>query len=496
MNADMPAQPAALCELGALRAILARLERKRVTLMGLGVFGGGEGAARFLADSGAYVTVTDLKPARKLAATINRLGDRNIRYELGRHCERDFVETDLVVASPAVPRTSPFLVRAAQASVPITSPMNIFLALCPAPVVGITGTNGKSTTASMTAAMLERAGHRAWLGGNIGGSLLAKLGQIHPQDTVVLELSSFQLEDAAALPWSPHLAVVTNLSPNHLNRHGTFRAYEAAKKNIAAFQGPEDTLILNACDELLLGWADDGFRAQKLFFDARSNSPSLVEGMSLCGGRMVWRRGTVHEVICARQAIPLPGHHNVENALAAAAAARQMGASAAHIAGALRRFRPLEHRMEFVGEIGGIQVFDDSQSTTPESTIAAIRSMRKPITLIAGGYDKKLPLEPLAVAIAESVEVLVSLGQTGPALAQKTREAGMRAGICPTIQETASLPEALEAALRLSMPGSVLMFSPACASYDMFENCDQRGELFKLLVRSHPCRSAPSTRTA
>ena len=496
MKDNMPARPARLCDLDALRTILSHLERKRVTLMGLGVFGGGEGAAQFLADGGARLTVTDLKPSEKLAATINRLGDRDIRYELGRHCVRDFVETDLVVANPAVPRTSPFLRRAREASVPITSPMNMFLALCPARIVGITGSNGKSTTAAMTGAILRRAGQRVWVGGNIGCSLLTKLARIRPQDTVVLELSSFQLEDAAALPWSPHLAVVTNISPNHLDRHGTFEAYEAAKRNIAAFQGPEDTLILNACDSVLVRWPQEGSKARTLFFDARSNGPSLVQGMSLCAGRILWRRDAVHEVICPREVLSLPGSHNIENSLAAAAAARQMGAGPIHIAEALAQFRALEHRMEFVGEIGGIRIFDDSQSTTPEAAIAAIRSAPRPLTLIAGGSDKKLSLDALAVAIADSVDVLVTLGQTGPVLAQKTREAGMRAGICPAVQETAGLQEAFEAAMRLSMPGSFLVLSPACASYDMFENCDQRGDLFKRLVRSYPSRGTRSTKTA
>jgi len=494
MNEDTQRTRVEFCDMQALRGILSSLPGKRVTLMGLGQFGGGQGAAIFLADRGAMLTVTDLKPAEQLSATLKSLGNRPIRYRLGCHIARDFVDADLVVANPAVPRTSALLRRAVETGVPVTSPMNMFLALCPAPVVGVTGSNGKSTTTAMVGAMLRRAGGKVWVGGNIGGSLLTQLGAMSRDGTVVLELSSFQLEDAAALRWSPHVAVVTNLTPNHLDRHGTFERYVSAKKNICAFQSSQDTLVLNACDPFSMEWAGDGLGGQRLFFNARGSGDELVEGTSLVGDRIIWRRSELREPICSRRIIALPGLHNVENALAAATAARQLGARPAHIREALAGFRALEHRLQFIGQAGGIRIYDDSLSTTPESTIAALRSMSPPLTLIAGGYDKNLSVTPLASVIARTTEVLVTIGQMGPALAQRTREAAVRLGSSPTVREAGSLQEAVGDAMRLSMPGTAVLFSPGCASYDMFDNCEHRAEVFKLLVKDYtgPHKSALS----
>lgn len=490
MESNRAADSAGLCDRDCLLNILGNLKGKRVTLVGLGQFGGGEGAARFLVDRGARLIVTDLKPMEKLSAVVERLGDENITYRLGFHDESDVIQADLVVANPAVPRTSPLLLKAQEQGVPLTSPMNMFLALCPAPVMGVTGSNGKSTTTSMLGAMINRSGVRTWVGGNIGRSLLPEIDRIRPQDRVVLELSSFQLQDAGALEWSPHVSVVTNLTLNHLDRHGTFQDYVEAKKNIGAFQNPDDTLILNASDPRVAAWANHGWAGRTLFFDARSNTGEPVEGMSLRCNKMVWHERDLYEVVCSRHALRLAGLHNVENALAAAAAARCLGVRGSHIMGALQNFHALEHRLQFLGEVDDVSIYDDSLSTTPESTIAALRSMSRPVTLIAGGYDKKLPLEPLAEAIAQTAEVLVTIGQTGPALAAKTRRVGAHAGMAPPVRETHSLEEALEAAIDLSMPGCVMLFSPGFASYDMFDNCVQRGEAFQELVSQYAITQA------
>ncbi len=490
MHQNNSDESAGLCDLDSLRGILDNLKGRRVTLVGLGQFGVGEGAADFLASHEADLTVTDLKPMEELSAVVERLGHDNITYHLGSHSMSDVENADLVVANPAVPRDAPILKSAEQAGVPITSPMNMFLALCPAPIVGVTGSNGKSTTTSMVGAMVKRTGHRTWVGGNIGRSLLPNLDEISADDRVVLELSSFQLQDTAALQWSPHVSVVTNLSLNHLDRHGTFQNYVAAKKNIGAFQSEDDALILNASDPRVAEWANEDWGGETLFFDARSNTGEPVVGMSLRFNKMVWHRSDLFEVVCSRHAIPLAGQHNVENALAAAAAARCIGVRSSHIMAALRNFKALEHRIQFLGEIDGVSLYDDSLSTTPESTIAALRSMRRPVTLIAGGYDKELPLEPMAEAVAEVAEVLVTIGETGPVLARKTREAGARGGMAPPVREAHTLEEALEAAMDLSMPGSVVLFSPGCASYDMFDNCVERGNIFQKLVEQYAADAA------
>lgn len=474
--------PVGLCPLSQLLDIVEELEGKRVTLMGLGLWGGGEGAARMLVDMGVSLTVTDLRPAEKLAPVLPRLRGLPIRYRLGGHVAEDFMGTDLVVANPGVPRTSPFLRRASGAGVPITSPMNLLLALCPAPIAGVTGSNGKSTTSVLLKQMIERSGRRVWLGGNIGGSLLPSLSSIRPTDAVVLELSSFQLEDAAALRWSPHVAVITNITPNHLDRHGTFEAYAAAKQHIVAHQCERDFAVLNAEDAELAGWVRRGLRGRLYYFNAEPHPGHIARGISLMGDRLVCHDEGRIEVLCLRQDVRLPGRHNVENAMAAATAARCLGVESARIRKALSGFNGLEHRLELVGERRGVRYYNDSFSTTPQSSIAALESFHGPLTLIAGGYDKNLGVDEMARAFARRAEVLITVGQTGPALARQTRRESLCVGRPVIIREAGSLAEAVTAADELSMPGSAVILSPGSASYDMFDNCVERGERFKKLV--------------
>jgi UDP-N-acetylmuramoylalanine--D-glutamate ligase len=478
------AGPVAMCPVGELRRLLAGLAGRRVTLMGLGLFGGGRGAARFLAESGARLTVTDLRSAEKLAPSLDALADLSIDYHLGSHREEDFTSASLVVVSPAVPKDNPYLRSARRAGVPIASPMNMFLALCPAPVAAVTGSNGKSTTTALLATMLRARGYRTWLGGNIGISLLSSLPRIGPSDIVVLELSSFQLEDAAVLEWSPHVAIVTNITPNHLDRHGTMEAYADAKRNILRFQGADDFAVLNARNDLLCGWVHEGLRGRPVWVDSRPRGGGLPDGVSLISDRLVWRAGPRHDVLCAREDIPLLGMHNVENVMAAAAGACCLGAGADAVRTALSTFVGLEHRLELVGEFRGMRFYNDSDSTTPDSSVAAVRSFSGPVTLIAGGYDKKLDLSPMAHEAAVGAEALITMGQTGPAIAQRAREESALSGRSLLVREVGTLQEAVDAAAELSMPGTTVLFSPGCASYDMFENCDQRGETFKHLVRT------------
>jgi UDP-N-acetylmuramoylalanine--D-glutamate ligase len=481
-----------LCPLAQLRALARRLSGLRVTVMGLGLFGGGEGAVRFLARRGARLTVTDLKPAERLAPVLERLGRLEARYRLGEHVEADFTRADLVVANPAVPRGSPYLHAARDAGVPVTSPMNLFLALCPARIAAVTGSNGKSTTTALLAAMLGGTGRPVWLGGNIGLSLLPSLEHISPADSVVLELSSFQLQDAAWLRWSPHVAVVTNITPNHLDRHPSFEDYVAAKRGIIAHQGPDDFAVLNARDEVLGRWMAEGTAGRLVTFDSAPPAGPPGDGVSLRQGRLVWCSGGAHEVLCLREDVPLLGMHNVENAMAAAAAARYLGARSEDIRQALATFVGLEHRLELVGVFGGVRYYNDSYSTTPASGVAAVSSFAAPVVVIAGGYDKKLDLTPFARAAAASAQVVITVGQTGGFLARRTRQESLYLGRAVLVREAATLEEAVGLAGRLAMPGTAVVFSPACASYDMFENYEQRGRVFKELVRR---RGAGGTRS-
>jgi len=485
-----------LCSADILRKVLSRLDGKHVTLMGLGLFGGGEGAARFLAEAGARVLITDLRSEEKLRPVMERLRGLSIDYRLGEHVETDFTTPDLVVANPAVPRTSAYLRSAQQAGVPITSPMNIFLMLCPAPVAAVTGSNGKSTTTSLLMRMAGCAGRRTWLGGNIGLSLLPSLSSIRPDHLVVLELSSFQLEDAESIRWSPNVAVITNVTPNHLDRHGTFDSYANAKRVMLKYQRPGDVVVLNAGDETLRRWSQSTPSGRVLYFDSCPEPGRLAPGVSMVGDRFVWSEGRRRELLCSRNELPLLGRHNAENAMAAATAARWLGAGQEDIRAALKRFVGLEHRLELVGGYDGLSFYNDSDSTTPESGIAALESFGGPVTLIAGGSDKKLDLRPLARAAAGSAEVLITMGNTGPRLAQMAREESAYAGRSMVVEEVNSLEEAMVGVRRLAMPGSAVVFSPSCPSYDMFDNFRHRGEVFKALVREHFGGGACKSRSA
>jgi UDP-N-acetylmuramoylalanine--D-glutamate ligase len=489
MARSTDARPARLCPASELRSLLGGIAGKPVTLMGLGVFGGGQGAARFLAEVGARLTATDLRPPHKLAETVAALRGLPIAYRLGQHLEHDFTAAALVVANPAVPRTNAYLRAAADAGVPITSPMNIFLSLCPARILAVTGSNGKSTTTALLALILERAGRRPRTGGNIGVSLLPQLSGMCPDDTVVLELSSFQLSDAAALPWSPHVAIVTNITPNHLDWHADLADYVRAKESIVRFQTADDLAVLNLRDPTLAGWTDRGLPGRIVLFSSAPELGCPGKGMYLIGKRLVWHGARRDEVVCSQADIPLPGAHNVENVLAASAAALSLGAAPEAVRRALHEFVGLEHRLQLIGEFGGVRFYNDSYSTTPESTAAAVASFPAPVVLLAGGYDKKLDLGLIARAAVSSAEVLITLGHTGPEIAHRARQEALCAGRSIVVREAASLADALDQVAELAMPGTVVIFSPGCASYDMFDNYRHRGLEFAANVRARFART-------
>jgi UDP-N-acetylmuramoylalanine--D-glutamate ligase len=471
-----------LCPKQQIQYILDNIADKSVAILGLGLLGGGEGATRFFAERGARVTVTDLKTEAQLARTLDRLADLPLEYHLGGHPEDVLLQMDLIVANPAVPRTSRLLAQCHREGIPVTSPMNVFLSLCAGHIAAVTGSVGKSTTSSMLAAMLKADNRQVYLGGNIGGSLLPYLNEINRGEHVVLELSSVQLEDAAYLPWSPEMAVVTNIMPNHLDRYKTIEAYARAKYNIVKYQKSHDCAVLNYDDSILRRWGLEGEGGKRLFFTNAGHGKGLVDGINLRNGRLLWQKDGKQRVICTSSELELPGEHNAYNAMAATAAACELGVSQPAIQRALANFQTLEHRLEECSTASGRTFYNDSDSTTPASTIAALDALQKPITLIAGGVNKNVDLRPLAEEIAGKVEVLVTLGKAGPEIAQITREAGIERGHTPVIKEANSLEDAVSSAFELSMPGTTVLFSPACSSFDMFDNFAQRGRCFKRLV--------------
>ncbi len=451
---------------------------KRITIMGLGFFGGAIGLARYLVSQGAQVTITDVKPAAELQDSIAALHGIPVRFVLGGHEMGDFTDVDMVFASPAVRQDSAYLIAARTCGVPIDTEMNLFMRLCRGSVIGVTGSNGKTTTTSLIGAILRAANPRTQVGGNIGRSLLPEVGVIEPGDPVVLELSSFQLADLAVVGRSPHIGLFLNLSPNHLDRHVTMEAYLAAKMQIFADQGPDDVAILNADDARLHSLASR-LRSQVRLF---SSVHAVEEGAYVEGDRLVVAHAGMALEVCRLGDIPLLGRHNVANVLAAVAAADAWGVSVATMRAAICAFPGVEHRLERVRALRGVSFYNDSIATTPTGTLAALAAIQEPIWLIAGGYDKGLPFQALGEAIVQRVKGVFLIGTTAPKIAQAVTQAGPPGSDVPAIHVCADLREAVLAAFGSARPGEVVLLSPACASYDQFRNFVERGRLFKQLV--------------
>jgi UDP-N-acetylmuramoylalanine--D-glutamate ligase len=433
----------------------------KITIMGLGRHGGGVAAARFCAQAGAIVTVTDLADEMALAESLAALVDVPIaKFTLGEHRDEDFSSADIVVVNPAVKPEDRHIEIARQAGATITSETELFLNACPATVVGVTGTVGKSTTAAMLAAMLQAAERRAWLGGNIGQSLLPDLPRMRAEDLVVLEMSSFQLHWLSDSARWPREAVVTNCSPNHLDWHGTWEHYVAAKQRLLSHLPTDGFAVLNHHDAEVGCWRS-ACRGQVLYPDLLKTLPPLR----------------------------VPGEHNRINAASAATMAKQLGVDDETIARALADFSGLPHRLEFVAEIAGRRFYNDSKSTTPAATVAAMNTMDRPTWLLLGGADKNTDLAELveiAMQRAKGVAMFGSVaGKLDELFRRHVKQAdNKQAGKAFSCFCSESLAEALRWSWQQSSEGEAILLSPACASTDQFRDFTQRGKEFVRLVRA------------
>lgn len=438
--------------------------------MGLGRFGGGVDAAKFAVACGADVIVTDLAGPDELAASLAQLKDYpNIQYHLGSHIEEDFEKADLVIANPAVPTDNKFLKIAASCGHLVTSQIAIFFELCPATTIGITGSNGKSTTAALTAHILRNANKgnygKVWLSGNIGNEpLLMLLDEIEPQGLVVLELSSFQIEQLAAENKAPQVVLLTNLSPNHLDRYGTFEKYCAAKELLFANQRTQRSepavSIFNREDKIAVE-----------LYKKYQNIPQ----------RRCLIYGTDDLSDAIRRQFTLPGKCNLSNLAGALTIAEVFGVDQSDAAACIGHFKALPHRLQFIVERNGVRWFNDSKATTPQAAVSAIEAFDESMVLIAGGYDKKLSFDELAKVIAAKARAAVLIGDTAEKIKTAIETVSPEAKI--TIEICGSLSEAVEAADKTARKGDVVLLSPACASFDMFDNYERRGETFARLVR-------------
>lgn len=456
---------------------------RTVAVVGLGV--SNQAVIRYLAGRGARLVGFDQKTEQALGEKAEELRRLGVQLVLGP----EYLEGlggrgwDAVFLTPGMPKDVPALQQLRRRGVPFLSETGLFLSLCRAPVIGITGSSGKTTTTTLVGEMLRRGPRPVYVGGNIGRPLLEAAESIPPEAWVVLELSSFQLE---MLDRSPHIAVVTNVTPNHLDLHGSMDAYVAAKRRIYEFQGDGDVAVFNADDPTT--------RSMAACSPGRHLSFSLVEeqrqGAWLDGDRLVVRVGDVGQqgggapaVVCSLEDIRLPGRHNVANVLAAAAVAAACGLSPEAMRAVVAEFQGVRHRLELVGTWNSVRFYNDSIATSPARAAAGIRSFAEPIVLIAGGYDKKLPFDELAEAVPGRVHTVVLLGATAGKIHQAiAAHCGKSGAAPPRMVHVHSLEEAVEQARAAARPGDVVLLSPACASYDMFPNFEVRGDRFRELV--------------
>ncbi len=417
-----------------------------MTAVVVGAARSGVALATYLAGAGERVRVVDRKSEAELGDVLEQL-PAGIELRLGGYDDSVLAGADVVYASPGVPWDSQLLDDARRLGIRVSSEIDLFLRLCPGTVVGITGTNGKTTTTALTGNVLVAGDRPVLVGGNIGDTVLDRLAEVTPRHWVVLELSSFQLEsvDKPRL----HIAVILNITPDHLDRHGTFERYTDLKGRAIEFAGADDFAVLNGRDRVVRGLAART-RAHVVWFDEHRPLPP----------------------------VPLPGRHNLENALAAAAVGRIAGLSDEAIDDAIRSFKGVEHRLELVGEWGGVRWYNDSKATNPDAGQVALSSFPEtPVVLIAGGYGSGFELGPWVADVLRHVDAVVLMGASSDLLATELSRH-------PKVVRAANLEDAVDLAAGLARPGGVVLLSPAYKSFDMFKDYEDRGRQFKALVRS------------
>lgn len=448
--------------------------KKRVAVLGIGI--SNTPLIKYLGRLGVEVTAFDKAEKEELEPALRSLEGLKVEYSLGP----DYLEKlwcfDVIFKTPKIRFDIPELLREAKAGAEITSEMEVFCRLCPARIFGVTGSDGKTTTTTLIYKILEHSGYRCWLGGNIGTPLLDRIDEISGSDMVVLELSSFQLHTMRS---RINTAVVTNLSPNHLDVHKSMQEYIEAKKNIFLYQNENDTLVLNYDNAITRSFAAEG--PGRVIMFSRTND--VDEGVVLAGGRIVYRHGSRELDIVAADEIKIPGVHNVENYMAAAAATADF-VKPTDVRAVAVSFGGVEHRSEHVRTVNGISFFNDSIGSSPTRTMATIRAFRDRVILIAGGYDKHLSYDEMGEVLAERVKCLVLFGQTSDKIesALEAEVQRSRRGADIPVFRCASMEEAVKIAYENAVPGDVVLLSPASASFDHYKNFEERGNHFKKIV--------------
>jgi UDP-N-acetylmuramoylalanine--D-glutamate ligase len=442
------------------------LNNKRVLVVGLGR--SGVASALFLKSHGARVTVSDAKPPEQLRDEIPALLDQGIAVETGGHGERTFQNQDLIVVSPGVPVDSPPLVQARALGESVVGEIELAAEFLPGPIIAITGSNGKTTTTTLVGEILAKSGMKTLVGGNIGTPAISLASQATPDTAIVLEVSSFQLETIRA--FRPQIAVVLNVTPDHLDRHRTFQAYVDAKARIFENQQADRFAVLNADDPTCVELAKRT-RAQVFWF---SRKREAEPGAFVRQGQIVFRRDREREVMPVAE-VPLKGAHNIENVLAAISSAALMGCEPEKIRAAVREFKAVEHRLEFVATVRGVDYYNDSKATNVDATIKALESFPANIHLILGGKDKGSDYTVLNDLLRKRVKAVYTIGAAAEKIQSHIQGA-------TGIISAGTMDAAIKQAAAAAHPGDVVLLAPACASFDQFKNYEHRGKVFKELV--------------
>ena len=443
------------------------LRGKRVLVVGLARTG--VATALFCAARGARVTATDALAAGELGEAAAKLGSAGVTLELGGHRRESFLAADLIVPSPGVPFNQPDLLAARRNGVAVWSEIELAWRFLRGRLLAVTGSNGKTTTTALTGHILKAAGLPVLVGGNIGTPLVSLVEDSRDESISVVEVSSFQLE--AIVAFRPDVSVYLNLTPDHIDRHGSLEAYAAAKARIFENQKREDAAVMNADDSASARYAPS--RPRVYWF---SRKKEVARGAFVRGDDIVFCDGDAEARLASRADIPLRGQHNLENVLAAATAACLVGAAPRAIAEGVRTFPGVEHRLQFVAEIGGVQFYNDSKATNVDATEKALEAFPGNLLVILGGKDKGSDYAPLRPLLAERARRAFLIGAAAEKIAAQI------AGAVP-LEQCGTLDCALHAAFEAARPGDVVLLAPACASFDQFQNFEHRGRVFVDLVR-------------
>jgi UDP-N-acetylmuramoylalanine--D-glutamate ligase len=445
------------------------LRNKRVLVVGLGK--SGVASALFLKAQGAQVTVSDSKNKDQLSKEIPLLLDHGIAVETGAHGERTFRGQDLIVVSPGVPVDAPPLLQARSLGEMVIGEIELAAQFLPRNMVAITGSNGKTTTTTLTGAIVAAAGFPTLVGGNIGTPAVSLIERATAETTVVLEVSSFQLETIQT--FRPKISLVLNVTPDHLDRHRTFAAYVQAKARIFENQQSDDFAVLNADDETCMAMAQ-GIRSQVFWFSRKNE---VDQGAFVSGKAIIFRDSRGDRPVLPLSEIPLKGNHNIENVLAAVAASVLLGCNPEKVRQAIRSFKAVEHRLEYVATVRGADYYNDSKATNVDATMKALESFPANIHLILGGKDKGSDYSAMNDLLRQRVKRVYTIGAAAEKIESQIHGA-------TDISYSGTLEAAVRKAHETAQPGDVVLLAPACASFDQFQSYEHRGKIFKELVKT------------